>query len=102
MAKPVTMTVSHELGQEEAYRRIHEGFGRIETSLGMGVKVDHKWTDHTCHFTAKALGQTVAGEIEVRPEDIRIEVRLPALLAGMAEKITGVLKKESTLLLEKK
>lgn len=102
MAKPVSMTLSHDLSKEEALARIRGGFDRYAGDIGMGIALNSRWEADTCHFDAKALGQNVTGEIEVREEDVRIEVRLPMLLAGMADKILGKLKKDTTLLLEKK
>lgn len=102
MAKPVTMTVSHDLGREEALSRLKGGFDKYAGDIGMGIAINSRWEGDTCHFDAKALGQTVEGEIAVRENDVMLEVRLPMLLAGMADKILGKLKKDTTLLLEKK
>lgn len=102
MSKPITMTLSHDLSKEEALTRIKGGFDRYAGDIGMGIAVNSRWEDDTCHFDAKALGQKVEGEIEVRENDVRLELRVPMLLAGMADKILGKLKKDTSLLLEKK
>ena len=103
MAKPVTVTVSHDLGREGARARIDGGLEKLLGSLaGNMLTFERDWTDDTMNFEAKALGQTVHGTVEVREREAVIEVRLPMLLAGMAEKLSGHLKKSGTLLLEKK
>ena len=50
----------------------------------------------------RALGQTAAASIEVLEDALRIEVSLPWLLAKAAKRFLPILRKEATLLLEKK
>ena len=103
MAKPVTVTISHELGREGARGRIDGGIDRMLSSIGGGmVKFDRSWSGDTMSFDARAMGQHVTGTVEVREEDATITVRLPLLLAGMAEKLTGRIKTDGQLLLGKK
>lgn len=102
MAKPVTVTISHELGREEARRRISEGFGKVADGLGFAIKLDQRWEGDTMHFDARAVGQVITGQVEVADDNVTVTMILPLFLAGMAERIKGKLQKESTLLLEKK
>jgi len=53
-------------------------------------------------FRMRALGQTAAGTIEVLDDALRIEVSLPWLLAKAAKRLLPILRKQTTLLLEKK
>lgn len=48
------------------------------------------------------LGQPSSGSIEVLENRLQIEVTLPWLLAKFAERIGPTIRKEATLLLEKK
>jgi hypothetical protein len=48
------------------------------------------------------LGQTASGTIDVAQDHVRLEVTLPGLLAAFAEKIAPAIRKEGTLMLEKK
>lgn len=105
MARPVTVTISHELGKEGARQRIREGFGKLKGQMtgGMMFKFTEEWTsEDTLSFGATGLGQNITGKIDVFPEHVRIEVVLPGLLATVAEVITGKVEKEGRLLLEKK
>lgn len=102
MAKPVTVTVSHELGREAAKERIAKGFDQVASSISFGLSMEQTWQDDTMHFSARALGQSITGTVEPHEENVTITVVLPGLLAGMAETIQGKLKKESQILLEKK
>lgn len=105
MPRPVTVTLSHDLGKEEARRRIAEGFGKLQSSITSGfmMKLSETWTsEDRLSFAGSALGQSVSGVIDVFPAHVRIEVTLPNMLAAVAEIITGKLQKEGTLLLERK
>lgn len=105
MARPVTVTISHDLGKDEARRRVRDGFGRLQRQMtgGMLFKFTEEWTtDDTLTFRAKGLGQDITGEIDIFPQHVRIVVTLPGVLAAIAETITGKVEKEGRLLLEKK
>lgn len=105
MTRPVTVTISHELGAEGARQRVREGFDRLKTTLsgGMIFAFDQNWSSaNQLRFTAKGLGQTITGVIDIFPQHVRIEAMLPGVLASLAEVITGKLEKEGALLLEKK
>ena len=105
MARPVTITLSHELGQEEARTRVKEGFGKIKKAMAGGVmfKFTEDWTSpDRLAFTAKGLGQTITGTVDIFPQHVRIEAVLPNALAAIAETIAGKVEKEGKLLLEQK
>lgn len=104
MATPVTVTIPHKLGKAEARSRVDAGLGSFKQQLaGLGVgQFAHGWQGDRLGFNARALGQTITGRIDVNDADIRIEVELPAFLAGFADKVTGALQKQGTLLIEKK
>lgn len=104
MSTPVTITIPHKLGRAEARSRVEASVGRFKDQMskaGMG-KIQHAWSEDELGFQAQAFGQAITGRIDVRDSDVRIEVDLPSFLAAFADKIAGKLKKEGTLLLEKK
>ena len=103
MGTPVTVSVPHRLGKEEATRRLKGGLTRMRTNLSALVAIEQEsWDGDTLHFQARGLGQTAAGSITVFDDNLRIEVTLPWLLAKFAERLQPALRKEATLLLEKK
>lgn len=105
MPRPVTITISHELGKDEAIQRIKDGFGKLkgELSGGLVFKFEEHWTsEETLSFSARGLGQQIFGTIDVFPQHIRIEATLPGLLAAVAETIAGKVEKQGRLLLENK
>ena len=98
----VTAVVGHRLGKTEARRRLSDGFARTSSNPGLIAVEQETWEGDTLHFRVRALGQTAAGNIEVLEDAIRIELSLPWLLAKAANRLLPVLRKEATLLLEKK
>jgi hypothetical protein len=103
MAKPVSITVSHDLGREGAVARLREGIDRIRDRLGM-VKmqlVEERWEGDSLHFGVAALGYTVRGRLDVEQALVRVEVMLPWVLAVFAEKLKIGVEKQGQILLEK-
>jgi hypothetical protein len=105
VSKPISVSVPHNLGREEARRRIVEGFDQIEQQItgGMGmVACQQRWEGDRLHFEASALGQKMTGRLDVSEDSLGIEIDLPAILAALADRIAGKLKETSRQLLEKK
>ena len=109
MARPVTVTIPHALGKDEARRRIEQGFGQMrqqmQSSLGaMGsmLSFQERWEGDRLHFEGSGMGQKMTGRLDVRADAVDIQLDLPEILAALAEKITGKLKTEGQRLLEKK
>ena len=103
MAKPVVVNIPHELGREEARRRLETGFGRIREQIGgKALAFEERWEGERLHFKAGAFGQNVTGRADVLEKSVRIEVDLPWILASIAEKLQHRIRKTGTLLLEKK
>jgi hypothetical protein len=103
MAKPVSITISHDLGRQGATDRLRSGLDRVRDRLGM-VKmqlVEERWDGDSLHFGVAALGQTVSGRVDVADDLVRVEVALPWLLAAFAEKIKVGVQKQGQILLEK-
>ena len=103
MSETVTVMVGHSLGKAEATRRLKEGFARTDGQLGSMIAMEQEtWQGDTLRFRMRALGQTAAATIEVLEDALRIEVALPWLLAKAAQRLLPILRRETTLLLEKK
>ena len=101
-SRPVTVTLSHELSRAEARARLDQNLDQLTSQIGSVAKVDHKWTGDRLDFRARALMQTITGDVTVFDDHVRITVVLPGLLAGMAEKVSGNISRQGQILLEKK
>ena len=60
------------------------------------------WEENVVRFRVRALGQTALASIEVQENALQIEVSLPWLLAKAAKRLLPLLRKEASLLLEKR
>jgi hypothetical protein len=100
---PLVVSIPHHLGREEALRRIKSGLATVRTSYSALLTIhDETWTGDRLAFRVSAVGQHAAGLIDVADSHVRLEVTLPWLLAKLAEKLTPAIRKEGTLMLEKK
>lgn len=106
MARPVTVTIPHGLGKDEARRRIEAGFGQMRqqmtSGLGAMLVFHERWEGDRLHFEGGGLGPKLTGRLDVRADAVEIQVDLPEILAAIAERIAGRLKSEGQKLLEKK
>jgi hypothetical protein len=102
-SKPLTVSIPHRLGKEEARRRLRSGLGNLQTNYGKLVALEEEaWVDDHLTFRVRAIGQVAAGTIDVEEDYVRLEVTLPWLLAMLADKFTPMIRNEGTLMLEKK
>jgi hypothetical protein len=103
MSKPLVVSIPHRLGKAEAVRRLKSGLGSARADFGHVFTVQEEtWVGDTLSFRMSALGQAASGIIDVREDHARLEVQLPWLLARIAEKAQGLIRKRGQLLLEKK
>jgi hypothetical protein len=103
VSAPVKASVPHRLGKAEAARRLKDGLSRTKGQFGALISLEREvWSGDTLHFHMRALGQTATGSIEVLEDRLVIEVALPWLLAKVAERLLPAIRREATLLLEKK
>ncbi len=104
MSRPISITLPHQLGRQEARRRIDEGLGRLGQQFGgSGLTQLHKtWQGDELSFSAQVVGQGISGRLQVLDDAIHMEIDLPTLFALMAGKIKGRLRSAGQLLLEKK
>jgi hypothetical protein len=103
LSAPLIVSIPHRLGQAEATRRIKSGLSVARSDYSALLTIhEETWTDNRVRFNMSTLGQTAAGTIDVAEDHVRVEVTLPWLLAKFAEQIVPLIRKEGTLLLEKK
>lgn len=102
-SRPVTITVPHKLGRQEARRRLEGAAGQIRTQLsGIATVTDEMWVGDTLTFRIAAMAQTVTGRIDVMEEQVVVELELPWMLSMLAEKLKGKISRQGSILLEDK
>jgi hypothetical protein len=103
MSNPLMVSIPHRLGQEEALRRIKSGLDGVHANYAHLFSVqEESWTGGHLQFRAGALGQVLSGTIDVLDDRVNLEIVLPWLLATLAGAIQSFVRKETTLMLEKK
>jgi hypothetical protein len=92
MPKSIVITVPHDLGAEAAKKRVAEGVERMRREyVDKFAYSEVVWIEQTANLRVVAFGQTALAQIDVGHEQLRIEVRLPWILAGLTTTIQSVL-----------
>jgi hypothetical protein len=103
MTKPFIVSIPHRLGKDEAVHRLKTGLTGVQTNYAHLFAVEEQtWTGNRLQFRVRALGQVASGTIDVAEDHVDLQVYLPWLLAKAGELIQPLVRKEGTLLLEKK
>jgi Putative polyhydroxyalkanoic acid system protein (PHA_gran_rgn) len=101
MSQPIVVTLPHQLGKEEAVRRLRAGFSNAQSG-GAGLFVfKNQWSGDHLDFRASVLGQNTTGTIDVAQDHVRLQVQLPWLLSLLANKAKALVAKQGKLMLEK-
>ena len=103
MSQPLLVSIPHRLGRQEASRRLKNGLGQARANYAQWLAIEEEvWNGDTVQFRVRALGQSAGGRVDVFDDHVQLEVTLPWLLAKFAEKLVPAIRKEGTLMLEKK
>jgi hypothetical protein len=103
MSKPLVVSIPHHLGKDEAVRRLKSGLAGVRAQYGHLFNVQEEtWSGDQLAFRVSALAQTISGTIDVADDHVTLQVALPWLLAKLAEAVQPLIRREGTLMLEKK
>jgi hypothetical protein len=106
MPRPVTINIPHQLGKDEARKRLVEGFGRMRDQITGGlsavVKFQDRWEGDRLHFEGSAIGQRITGRVDVLEDSVQMQIDLPEMLAAIADRIIPRFQQEGQKLLEKR
>ncbi len=101
--QPLTVSIPHKLGKDEAVRRIQGGAGTLREKFSSQVSIlEETWTNEHLQFKVAAMGQQASGTIDVADDVVHLALELPYLLHIAAAKIKDLIQKQGNLLLEKK
>jgi hypothetical protein len=96
----MSMTVPHQLSQEEALRRIK--------SLLDGVKAEHperfsdlqeSWSENGGEFSAKIMGMDVSGRLTVTPSEVQLSGNIPFAALPFRGQIEETIQEQAEVLL---
>jgi putative polyhydroxyalkanoate system protein len=87
----LTISIPHQLGREEAKRRIQEQASQLLGQQGgLLERVEQRWEGDTLHFHVGAVGQSVTGSAHFTEQNVLLEIALPWMLSLLA----GTMKKQ--------
>ena len=100
---PLVVTISHQLGRDEAKRRLDGGLGYIRGQLAAFTSsAEYGWTGYKLDFSLTAIGHRINGRIDVEDRLVRVELGLPLLLSLISQSIINRIRSDGALLLDKK
>ena len=102
MSAPLVVSIPHQLGREEATRRLKGGLTRAAASVPVLQVDEERWDGNRMVFRVRALGQPASGQIDVAEDHVRLEVMLPWLLQRFATAAQAAIRSRGQLLLSKK
>ena len=102
MSAPLIVSIPHNLGREEATRRLKAGLTRAAASIPMLQVDEERWDGNRLFFCVRALGQAATGQVDVEEDHARLEVTLPWLLQRFAEAAQVAIRNRGRLLLTKR
>jgi hypothetical protein len=103
MSEPLVVSIPHRLGRDEAARRIKSGFAGAHAHFAHLITIaEERWEGNRLTFHASALGQSARGLLDVHEDCVVVSVELSWLLAQFALAASKVIRREGTLMLEKK
>ena len=99
-SQSLELSIPHNTTRADARRRLEMGIARVVSEHGSKVtRVEQAWTGDRLDFAVAALGQRVAGHLDVGDQAVRVQILLPWLLARFADKLRPMLEREATKML---
>lgn len=99
--QPIHVDLPHDLGREEAQRRIAANIHKLQGYIPGGAQVTSNWQGSRLDLAVAAMGQSVDARIEVEERHVRCHIVLPGILGMFAKPIEAALRsKGGELLLE--
>src|SRR5215467_10530813 len=100
MNQPIEVDLPHQLGKDEARRRIANNVHKLQEHIPGGAQVQSGWTGDQLNLDVAAMGQNVAATIDVMETKVHLKVLLPGMLGMFAGVIQSALQRQGGVLLE--
>ncbi|WP_265569805.1 polyhydroxyalkanoic acid system family protein [Sphingomicrobium nitratireducens] len=102
MQRPIEVDLPHQLGRDEAKRRISGNMHTLSDHIPGGVAdVKADWEGDRLKLVVGAMGQEVNALIDVQEKNVHCRIELPGMLALFAGPIEAMLRSRGDdLLLE--
>ena len=100
MTQPIDVDLPHNLGKDEARRRIANNVHKLTEHIPGGAHVQSGWTGDQLNLDVQAMGQSVNATVDVQDTKVRLRVLLPPMLGMFSGMIQAALQKKGDVLLE--
>ena len=100
MTQPIEVDIPHQLGKDEARRRIANNVHKLQEHIPGGADVQSGWTGDQLNLDVAAMGQSVTATIDVMDDKVRLKVLLPPMLGMFGSMIQAALRSKGGALLE--
>jgi putative polyhydroxyalkanoate system protein len=100
MTQPIDFDLPHNLGKDEARRRIANNIHKLEQHIPGGAQVQSGWSGDQLNLNIAAMGEAVNATIEVMDTKVHLTVLLPGMLGMFSGIIQAALQKKGSVLLE--
>ena len=100
MSQPIEVDLPHNLGKDEARRRIANNVHRLEEHIPGGAQVQSGWAGDQLNLDVAAMGQSIMATIDVQETKVHLKVLLPPMLGMFSGMIQAALQKKGNVLLE--
>ena len=100
MTQPIDVDLPHNLGNDEARRRIANNIHKLEQQIPGGARVQSGWSGDQLNLTVMAMGESVNATIDVMETKVHLKVLLPGMLGIFGGLVQAALQKKGSALLE--
>jgi len=100
MTQPIDIDLPHNLGKDEARRRIANNIHKLQEHIPGGAAVQSGWTGDQLNLQVAAMGEAVNATIDVQETKVHLTVLLPGMLGMFSGIVQAALQKKGSVLLE--
>ena len=100
MTHPIDVDLPHNLGKDEARRRIANNIHKLQEHIPGGAHVQSGWTGDQLNLQVSAMGEAVNATIDVQETKVHLKVLLPGMLGMFSGLVQAALQKKGSVLLE--
>ena len=100
MTQPIDVDLPHNLGKDEARRRIANNIHKLQEHIPGGAQGQSGWSGDQLNLQIAAMGEAVNATIDVMENKVHLKVLLPGMLGMFAGIVQATLQKKGSVLLE--
>jgi len=100
MTQPIDVDLPHNLGKDEARRRIANNIHKLQEHIPGGANVQSGWAGDQLNLQIAAMGESVNASIDVMETKVHLKVLLPGMLGMFSGMIQTALQRKGSVLLE--